>query len=298
MDLFSAMRIFVRIVERRSFTKAAQDLAMPRSTATGAVKALEARLRVQLLKRTTRTVLPTLDGEAYYAQCTRLLADLEDAESAFSGAGMRPRGRLHVDAQGTLARRFILPRLSTFLEAYPEIDLFISDGDRYVDLLREGVDCVLRAGTLTDSDMIARRLAELQEITCASAGYLARHGEPRDLEDLAGHRMVGFRSSATGAVLPLEFTIGKEVREVSLPCALAVGGADTYAAAALAGFGLIQAPRYRFESELASGALRIVLPRNPPMPLPISVLYPRAKHLSPRVRVFIDWLAEVFAEVT
>jgi DNA-binding transcriptional LysR family regulator len=295
MDLFSAMRIFVRIVDRRSFTRAAEDLGVPRSTATGAVKALEARLRVQLLQRTTRTVVPTLDGEVYYAHCTRLLAELEDAESALSGA--RPRGRLHVDAQGTLVRRFILPQLSTFLDAYPDIELFISDGDRYVDLLREGVDCVVRAGTLTDSDMISRRVAELEEITCASTTYLARHGVPRDLEDLGGHRMVGFLSSATGAVLPLEFRDGQAVRAVMLPCTLTVSGVETYAAAALSGFGLIQAPRYRFDSELASGALQIVLPRNPPTPLPISVLYPRAKRLAPRVRVFIDWLAEVFRGV-
>jgi DNA-binding transcriptional LysR family regulator len=144
-----------------------------------------------------------------------------------------------VDVQGTLARRFIVPWLRAFLDAYPEIDLFLSDGDRYVDLLREGVDCVLRAGTLTDSDMIARRVTELEEITCASSGYLARHGTPGSLVDLKGHRMVGFRSSATGAVLPLEFTVGREVREVQLPCALTVSGVETYAAAAIAGFGLI-----------------------------------------------------------
>jgi DNA-binding transcriptional LysR family regulator len=294
MDLFNAMRTYVRIVERRSFTRAAEDLGVPRSTATEAVKALEARLRVQLLQRTTRTVVPTLDGEAYYAQCTRLLSDLEDAESAFSGA--RPRGRLHVDVVGALARRVIVPRLAGFLDAFPEIELLISDGDRYVDLLREGVDCVLRAGTLTDSDMIARRVAMLEEVTCAAPEYLARHGTPRSLEELAGHRMVGFRSSATNAVLPLEFTIGEEVREVRLPCALTVTGTDTYAAAGIAGFGLVQAPRYRFEAELASGALQVVLPDNPPTPLPISLLYPRAKHLSPRLRVFIDWVVEVFRD--
>jgi DNA-binding transcriptional LysR family regulator len=294
MDLFNAMRTFVRIVERRSFTKASEDLGVPRSTATEAIKALEARLRVQLLQRTTRTVTPTLDGEAYYTQCTRLLSDLEDAESAFSGA--RPRGRLHVDVVGSLARRFLLPRLRVFLDAYPEIELLISDGDRYVDLLREGVDCVLRAGTLTDSDLITRRVAMLQEVTCASAEYLDRHGTPHTLDELDGHRMVGFRSSASGTVLPLEFTVPGGVREMRLPCTLTVKGSETYAAAALAGFGLIQVPRYRFEAELASGTLRVVLPDNPPTPLPISLLYPPAKHLSPRLRVFSDWVVEVFRE--
>ena len=295
MDLFSAMRTFVRIVERRSFTRAAEDLGMPRSTVTEAVKGLEARLRVQLLQRTTRTVVPTLDGEAYYAQCTRLLSDLEDTEAAFSGA--RPSGRLHVDVVASLARRFLVPRLPDFLAAYPEIDLLVSDGDRYVDLLREGVDCVLRAGTLTDSDMVARRVALLEEVTCASSGYLDRYGTPRRLDELDGHRMVGFRSSATGAVLPLEFTVGAELRQVQLPCALTVTGTDTYAAAGLAGLGLIQVPRYRFEAELAAGDLRVVLPDHPPTPLPVSLLYPRAKHLSPRLRVFIDWAVNTFREV-
>jgi DNA-binding transcriptional LysR family regulator len=293
MDVFNAMRTFIRIVERRSFTRASEDLGVPRSTATEAVKALEARLRVQLLQRTTRTVVPTLDGEAYYAQCTRLLSDLEDAESAFSGA--RPAGRLHVDVVASLARRFIVPRLHEFRDAHPEIELLISDGDRYVDLLREGVDCVLRAGTLTDSDMVARRVALLDEVTCASAAYLDRHGTPRSLGELEGHCMVGFRSSATGAVLPLEFTLGKEVREVHLPCSLTVTGTDTYAAAGIAGLGLI---RYRFEAELASGAIRVVLPDNPPTPLPVSLLYPRAKHLSPRLRVFIDWVVAVFRDAS
>lgn len=294
MDLFSAMRTFVRIVERRSFTRAAEDLGMPRSTVTEAVKGLEARLRVQLLQRTTRTVMPTLDGEAYYAHCTRLLSDLEDTEAAFSGA--RPSGRLHVDVVASLARRFLVPRLPDFLAAYPEIDLLVSDGDRYVDLLREGVDCVLRAGTLTDSDMVARRVALLEEVTCASPAYLDRHGTPRRLDELDGHRMVGFRSSATGSVLPLEFTVGAGLRQVQLPCALTVTGTDTYAAAGLAGLGLIQAPRYRFEAELAAGDLRVVLPAHPPTPLPVSLLYPRAKHLSPRLRVFIDWVVNVFRD--
>ncbi len=295
MDRFDAMRLFLRIVERRSFTRAAEDLGLPRSTVTEAVKALEARLGVQLLQRTTRTVTPTLDGEAYYTHCLRLLAELEDAESAFRGA--TPRGRLHVNLQGTLARTFLLPRLPEFLEVNPGIELLLSEGDTYVDLVREGVDCVLRAGQLTDSDMVARRVAVLEEITCAAPAYLDRHGTPQGLEELEGHRMVGFRSSATGGVLPLEFQLGTETRRVMLPCSFVVTGVETYAAAGQAGFGLIQAPRYRFAEALASGALRQVLPHLPVGTLPISLLYPRSKHLSPRVRVFIDFVVEVFRDV-
>src|SRR5713226_698248 len=199
MDRFDAMRVFARIVERRSFTQAADDLGLPRSTVTDAVKGLEARLGVRLLERTTRQVSPTLDGEAYYRRCLSLIADLEDAEGAFGGA--KPKGLLRVDVHGTLARHFVLPRLPEFLAEYPEIEIYMSEGDRLVDLIREGIDCVLRVGDLQDSDMIARRVAMLEEVTCAAPSYLDRAGIPASVDALEGHSMVGFRSSGTGGLL-------------------------------------------------------------------------------------------------
>lgn len=296
MDRFDAMRAFTRIVERRSFTQAADDLGLPRSSVTDAVKALEARLGVRLLQRTTRHVSPTLDGEVYYQRCLRLIADVEDAEGAF--ASVKPRGLLHVDVHGTLASHVVVPHLPEFMAEYPDIELLFSEGDRYVDLIREGVDCVVRVGALSDSDLVARRLTMLDEVTCASPSYLERHGTPRDIDALDGHRMVGFRSSATGSVLPLEFVVDGRSREMMLPFALMVSGAETYAAAARAGLGLIQAPRYRLEGDFRSGALVPVLADTPPSPSPVSVLYPRAKHLSPRLRVFIDWLVRRFQAPT
>lgn len=294
MDRFDAMRVFTRIVERRSFTRAAEDLGLPRSTVTEAVKGLEARLGVRLLQRTTRHVAPTLDGEAYYQRCLRLIADLDEAEGAFAGA--RPRGPLHVDVHPTLASHFVVPHLPEFLAQFPEIELHLSEGDRYVDLMREGVDCVLRVGRPGEGDLVIRRLALLEELTCAAPSYLERCGVPDSVDALAdGHRMVGFRSSATGGVLPLEFT-GPDgsIRNVTLPSVLTVSGAETYAAAARAGLGLIQAPRYRLDADFRSGALVPVLAGAPPTPTPVSVLYPRARHLSPRLRAFIDWLAGRF----
>src|SRR5215813_14006115 len=166
MDRFESMRVFTRVVERRSFTLAAQDLGLPRSTVTDAVKLLEARLGVRLLQRTTRHVSPTLDGEAYHRRCLALLADLEDAEAAFSGT--KPKGLLRIDVHGTLARHFLMPYLPEFLTAYPGIELYMSEGDRLVDLVREGIDCVLRVGVPQDSDMIARRVAMLDEVTLAA----------------------------------------------------------------------------------------------------------------------------------
>lgn len=293
MDKVDAMRLFARIVERRSFTLAAQDLELPRSTVTEAVKKLEARLGVRLLERTTRQVRPTLDGEAYYQRCLAILAEIEEAEAAFTGA--RPSGLLRVDAPSPLARHFMLPGLPGFLDRYPGIQLRIGEGERYVDLVSEGIDCVLRVGKPADSSMIGRQIALLEEGTYASPAYLERHGHPASPDDLHGHRMVGFVSSATGGVLPLEFQEGPTLRQVTLPQTITVVGAEMYASLARLGMGLIQVPRYRAQQDLANGTLAEVLPHHPPSPSPVYVLYPQNRQLSPRVRVFIDWITTEFA---
>lgn len=292
MDRFEAMRVFSRVVERRSFTLAAEDTGLPRSTVTDAVKQLEARLGVRLLQRTTRHVSPTLDGEAYYRRCLTILSDIEDAEGAFAGA--KPKGLLRIDVHGKLARHFVLPGLPAFLQEYPDIQIYMSEGDRLVDLIREGIDCVLRAGDLQDSDMIARRVALLEEVTCVSPGYIARFGLPQSIDDLSGHQMIGFWSTAIGGLLPLEFTVAGGIRTVSLPTVVSVNGADTLAAAARLGLGIMQAPRYSLEEDLRNGMLVAILPGNPPSRTPVSLLYPRSRQLSPRVRVFIDWLSREF----
>lgn len=293
MDRFDAMRLFARIVERRSFTLAARDLGLPRSTVTEAVKGLEARLGTRLLQRTTRHVSPTLDGEAYYRRCLSIVADVEEAEAAFTGA--KPAGLLRVDVHGTLARHFVLPGLPDFLASYPDLRLHIGEGDRLVDLVREGVDCVLRVGHLHDSAMVGRRIALLEEVTCASPDYLRRFGMPGTPDDLDGHRMVGFVSSATGSSIPLEFTVDGTLRQVILPATVTVTGADTYVAVARRGLGLIQVPRYHAEPDLRAGTLVEVLAGFPPSPTPVSVLYPHGRQLSPRLRVFLNWLSAEFA---
>jgi len=285
------MRLFTRVVERRSFTAAATDLGLPRSSATAAIKQLEQRLGVQLLSRTTRHVTPTLDGEAYYQRCVGILADVEDAEG---GVGTdEVRGRLRIDINGHLARSVVVPELPALLARHPNLSLHIGEGDRFVDLVREGVDCVVRAGTLPDSDMIARRIGMAREATLASSAYVERHGLPLTLDDLAGHMMIGFVSSRTGQVMPLEFTVDGKIRETVLPSRVTVSNSDTAATLVRQGFGLYQAPRRRFGADIAEGRLIEVLPNHPPTPTPISVLYPRSRQLSPRVRVFVDWLVEI-----
>src|ERR1700716_741853 len=214
MDRFDAMRVFTRVVERRSFTMAAQDLGLPRSTVTDAIKRLEARLGVRLLERTTRQGNPTLDGEAYHRRCLSLISDVEEAEAAFGGA--KPKGLLRGDVHRTRARHFVMPRLPDFLAEYPGIELYMSEGDRLVDLIREGIDCVLRVGDLQDSDMVARRVAMLEEIPCAAPAYIDRLGQPASVDALDGHIMVGFHSSAAGALLPLEVVVDGSGRGVGV----------------------------------------------------------------------------------
>jgi DNA-binding transcriptional LysR family regulator len=295
MDRLDTMQLFTRIVERGSFSAAANDLAIPRSTATEAIKQLEARLKVRLLQRTTRHVKPTPDGEAYYRRCISILAEIEEAEEAFSD--LRPRGLLKIDVHGAMARQLILPHLPEFMRRNPDLTLHIGEGDRYVDLVREGVDCVVRAGDLPESGMIVRRLGERPEATAASPAYLAERGAPNTPDDLDGHEMIGFVSSRTGAVLPLEFRQDGALREVVLPARVTVTGADTMSALAQLGFGLIQAPRHRLEIDFAAGRLVEVLADYPPSSTPVSVLYPQNRQLSARVRVFIDWLVEIFPKV-
>lgn len=294
MDRLDAMRLFTRIVERRSFTLAAHDLGLPRSTVTSAVRQMETRLGVSLLQRTTRHVSPTLEGEAYYRRCLAIVAEVEDAESAFGG--VKPRGELRIDVHGSMLRRVLVPELPRFLKTYPDLRLHIGEGDRLVDLVREGVDCVVRAGNLSDSTMVARQIAVMDEVTIASPAYLSLHGTPRKPADLDGHLMVGFVSSATGHVLPLEFMVKGKRETVTLPATINVTGGETGIALARLGLGLVQTPRYHVAHDLKAGRLVEVLAKFPPSPTPLSVLYPQSRGLSPRVRVFIDWVVSLFPQ--
>lgn len=293
MDRVEAMQLFVRVVERRSFTAAAHDMGVPRSTVTQVVQKLEERLGVRLLQRTTRVVSATLDGEAYYRRCLAILDDIEDAEGAFSGA--LPKGMLRVEVQGTLGRHFLMPGLPAFFDKYPEIELSMSESDRWIDLVHEGVDCVLRYGKLPDSDMVARNVGVLERLTCAAPAYLERFGTPVSVHDLDGHRMVGIRSLTAGGLAALDFTSDGVMRSVALPATLSVTGPESYLAGTRLGLGLAQMPRFHVEQDLQRGTLVQLLPESPPPSVPVSLLYPRNRQLSPRVRVFLEWAVAEFA---
>lgn len=294
MDKLLRMQLFVRVVERGSFLAAAADLGLARSTATQAIKALEADVGARLLERTTRHVAITLDGSAFYQRCLSILADVDEAEAIFRDA--KPQGVLRIDAHPVLTQTFLLPHLKSFLERYPLLDVQFGQGDRFVDLVREGVDCVIRAGEVTDSSLIMRRLGFIREMTCASPGYIDAHGMPETLDALQGHQAVGFISSRTGQIMPLEFSVGEETRYVTLPARVTANHSDTVMDLARRGFGLMQAPRYHLQRHVADGTLQEVLSDFPPPPTPLSILYPQNRQLSPRVRVFIDWAARIFAE--
>jgi len=296
MDHLDALHLFTRIVEQRSFGRAADQLDVPRATATHAIKQLEARLGTRLLERSTRHVRPTPDGEAFYERCVHVLSELDDAEASLRHAASNPRGVLRVDMHGTHATGIVLPRIREFRERYPNIDIVISSEDRLVDLVREGIDCAIRGGAVRDSSLVARRLAVIPEVTCASPDYLARFGTPQHPSELAAHQAVQFFNSSGGRAYPFEFTIDGKIREVELTGWLTVNYAESYVVAARNGCGLIQLPRYHVEDDLRSGHLIEVLADFSGPGFPITALYPHRRQLSPRVRIFLDWVGQLYEE--
>jgi LysR family transcriptional regulator for bpeEF and oprC len=294
MDRFDAMLAFTRVVELASFTKAAHSLNLPKTTVSAQVLALEARLRVKLLNRTTRRVSVTTDGAAYYERAVQLLQELEETEALISQATVSPKGRLRVDVPGSLGRRIIVPALKDFLARYPEIELEMGCNDRPVDLIEEGVDCVIRGGEPTDLSLVARRVGSLKFLTCASPAYLAQYGEPQTPEEVEYHKGVHYFSSKTGKIYEFDFT--KDGRK-TLVCArdrLLLNDGDACVAAAIAGAGIVQLPTYMLQEYIASGELAIVLGTYLSEDLPIHAMYPQNRHLSTKVRAFIDWIAELF----
>ncbi len=294
MDRFDSLQLFVRIVELSSFSQAAAALEIPRATATHAIKELEARLGTRLLDRTTRHVRPTLDGEAFYERCVHVLNELDIAESSLRHTASNPRGTLRVDMHGTHATQIVLPEIDDFRARYPEIDLVVSSGDRLVDLVREGVDCVVRAGTPRDSSLVARRLAVMPQVVCASPEYLARFGTPRHPDDFAAHQVVKFFSGSGVVDSTLALLVDGQVREFSFDGWMSVNDAENYVISALRGCGLIQLPRFHIEEALREGRLVEVLAHMPSPVFPLFALYPYHRQPSPRVRVFIDWLSNVY----
>jgi DNA-binding transcriptional LysR family regulator len=298
MDRFDAMQAFVRVVETGSFTKAAATLHMSKTTVTQLVQQLEARLRVRLLNRTTRKVNVTADGAAYYERATRLLADLDDAETSLSVAAAAPRGRLRVDMPSPFARMILVPALPAFHARYPDIQYHMGVSDRVVDLIGDQVDCVVRGGEVADLSLVARHVGDLQTGAYAAPSYLQQVGtpaHPQELEDSA-HRIVGFLRSRSGTIMPLAMQRGDERVEVHGRYVVAIDDGNAYLAAGLAGLGVAWLPAYMAKPHLARGELVHVFEDWRMDTMPMYIAYPPNRHVSAKLRVFIDWVIELMQE--
>jgi DNA-binding transcriptional LysR family regulator len=297
MDTLEAIRVFVRVAEQASFTRAAESLGLQKATVSQTVAQLETSLGTRLLHRTTRKVQMTLDGQGYYERCRELLGDFDNVQSMFQRSGEALRGRLRVDLPSRLARSYVIPALPEFLRAHPQIEFELSTTDRLVDPVQEGFDVVLRVGAPRDPQLIARPLGQLEFMNVASADYLRRRGTPQTLEELADHDLVHYVSVLGSRSDGFEYPAGDGFQQMPMPGPIVVNSSDAYHAACIAGLGIIQAPRIGVRDELARGELVEVLPQFKPAPMPVSLLYAHRRNLPKRVRVFMDWVADVLRPV-
>lgn len=294
MDRIQAMQVFIRVVETQSFVRAAETLALPPSSVTSIIKRLEQHLQVRLLNRTTRQVSLTPEGERYHLRCREILALIDDTETGLHGAMQRPQGRLRVDMPGGLAHAVVLPQLAQFSQRYPDIYLIISVNDRQVDLVQEGIDCVIRTGVLEDSTLIVRRLGELRWITCAAPSYIAAHGQPRSVDDLSDHRAVHYFSGSSRRGNSLQFLSDGEAVTVPMAGAVAVNETGLYIQLCGKGYGLAQLAEVLVQPQLDAGELVEVLADRRPAPVPVSLLYPHQRFVSPALTAFTNWAGELF----
>jgi LysR family transcriptional regulator, regulator for bpeEF and oprC len=297
MDKLQAMEVFVQVVDAGSFTRAADNMKLPKATVSTLVSNLESTLSVKLLNRTTRQLSVTADGAAYYERCITILADVQDAEDSLAKARLSPSGRLRVDVPSALGHDLLVPALPDFFKRYPDITLELGCSDRPVDLIEEGVDCVVRGGYLADSSLlVARRVGALHFVTCAAPSYIATHGRPTHPDDLLQHQCVNYFSSKTGKIYEWDFVKDGERVQARMPGYLAVNDSSAYHAAALAGIGIVQMPLYTAQPHMEAGRLEALLEDWCSEPIPMHVMYPQNRHLSAKVRAFVEWVAELFVE--
>ncbi|MBD8892184.1 LysR family transcriptional regulator [Roseibium litorale] len=298
MDQLTAMRAFLRVVETGNFARASESLRIPRATVTNLIQNLEAHLQTKLLNRTTRRVIVTTDGALYYERATKIVAELEELDSSLAHQQATPTGRLRVEMSGAFADWIVIPALCDFYKTYPDIRVDLGVGDRTVDYLLENVDCALRGVTPGDSSLIARRIGEIEVITCAASIYLERFGFPSHPEDLrTSHKCVSYFSPQSGRVFPFTFQRGKEVLEVEGRSSFSVNDARSYVTAVLAGHGVAQVPRFMVTKELEQGTLVPFLDDWRTETMPLYIVYPPNRHLSNKVRVFVDWLVKLLADL-
>ena len=295
MDKLQAMATFVRVVQAQSFSKAAETLAMPRSSVTTTIKNLEAHLGTPLLRRSTRSLSLTDAGARYFASCQAILADIAEAEHDMAATTQAPRGRVRVDMPGVIGRALVVPRLREFEARYPDIEVALGLSDRPADLVYEGIDCAIRSGPLADSTLVARPLGRLAWLTCAAPAYLKQFGEPDSVAALPGHRIVNYLSNASGRPLDWRFRVDGEDIALALPGRYSVNETEAYLHCGLEGLGLIQLSEVAASIYLRSGRLREVLAQARCAPVPISIVYPKARATA-AVRTFVDWTVAIMRD--
>jgi len=295
MDQLLAIRAFARVVEAGNFTRAAASLDMPNATLSKLVQELEAYLGVRLLQRTTRRVTVTPEGQDYYAKATRVLRDLEDIDTSFNITRTKPRGHLRIDVGGSTARDVLIPLLPDFLARYPDIRIDLGVSDRSVDLIGDNVDCVIRGGPLDNSSLIARQIGHAQMVTCATPAYLKQYGVPAYPDEMKnGHKLVGYVSTRTGRAFPFRFQHEGEKSEISIDYRVGINESNAHLAACLAGIGIVQTFAYAVAPYLLDGTLVELMKQWRPPSYPFHAVYPHNRHVTQRLRVFIDWLVELF----
>jgi DNA-binding transcriptional LysR family regulator len=293
MDRLDQLRSFLRVAELGSFTAAADQLGLPKASVSLAVQRLEAEVGVQLLHRTTRRVQLSADGAQFQQRARDLLDDMEELQGMFRRDTGQLKGRLRVDMSSGLARQLVVPHLPAFLDRHPGLEIELSGTDRRVDLVREGFDCVLRVGPLDDNTLVARPLGVMHIVNCASPGYLASHGVPHTLDNLAAHALIHYVGTLGQRSPGFEYHDGQDYRSLPMRGAVTVNSGEAYSAAALAGLGIIQVPRLGARQALAAGTLVEVLPQCVAEPMPVTLLYAQRRHLPRRAAAFMDWVAEL-----
>jgi LysR family transcriptional regulator for bpeEF and oprC len=294
MDRFIAMKVFTRVVESRSFVKAGESLQIATPQISRTVQALEAHLGARLLNRTTRSISLTEDGEAYYERCIRVLAEVDEMEAELTHAKLNPKGKVKVNLPSLIAKTVVIPALPEFFAMYPEVQVEMGLSDRQVDIIEEGVDCVIRTGELEDSGLVARRIGNLPRVTCAAPSYLEKYGEPKTLDDLRAHVAVNYVSSNTGRVRSWDFLVDGRIETLEMRSIIAVNEVDSYVTCGLHGLGIVKGALYPLVPYIKTGALLEILKDFPSPPRPISIMYARNRHLPRKVRVFADWIADLF----
>jgi DNA-binding transcriptional LysR family regulator len=293
MDTLTGMDLFVRAVDTGSFSETARTMNLTPSAVSKQIARLEDRLGVRLFNRTTRRLAPTEEGRAYYERCRQILADVEEAEAAVSQLNATPRGVLRVNMPIVFGRRHVVPALSDFLGRYPDVHLDVTMTDQFVDPIAEGVDMLIRVGELKDSSLIARKLAGSRRVIIASLEYWKKHGKPASPDDLTRHNCLTYAYLATGDDWRMTGPDGVE-HVVAVSGNFAANNGEALMAAALDGVGVALLPTWMCGPELQSGELAEVL-ADYTLPEPsVHAIYPPGRHLSAKVRAFVDFLVERF----